>query len=85
MFLPYQNSVIKTKILPGTLNVHLFHTETALQMVTFRIGTTEKKGEDNFHDLLLHNLPARNMLSHEIAGIESAEKIVGFANLAFSR
>ena len=53
-------------------------------LVTFRIVTTEKKGEDNFHDLL-HSLPARNMLSHEIAGIESAEKIVGFANLAFSR
>ena len=54
------------------------------ELVTFRTVTTEKKGEDNFHDLL-HSLPARNMLSHEIAGIESAEKIVGFANLAFSR
>lgn len=32
-----------------------------------------------------YSLPARNMLSHEIAGIESAEKIVSLANLAFSR
>ena len=63
--------------------MHLVHTET-MQLVTFRIVTTEKKGEDNFHDLL-HSLPARNMLSHEIAGIESAEKIVCFANLIFSR
>ena len=35
----------------------LVHTET-MQLVTFRIVTTEKKGEHNFHDLL-HSLTGK--------------------------
>ena len=54
-------SAIKSKLLQGTYvlkSVHLVHTET-VQLVTFRIVTTEKKGKtDNFHDLL-HSLTGK--------------------------
>ena len=65
--------------------MHLVHTDRNCAVGYIQNRTVRKKGgRQIFHDLL-HSLPVRNMLSHEIAGIESAEKIVGFANLAFSR